>query len=173
MAPRGPKPRPTHLKVVEGNPGKRKLNTKEVQPRAIIPTPPAQLVGEAAEEWDRMAQTLFNLGILTEVDRAALAAYCEAYGRWADALDAQAAIRKRDPENPSAGFVITTSTGNMIQHPLVGIVRRAGADMVRYAAEFGMTPSARVRLGSPDPSGEDPGDKFGDTLWKAPGGARK
>jgi P27 family predicted phage terminase small subunit len=42
-----------------------------------------------------------------------------------------------------------TTKGNLIQNPLVGIANKAMADMVRYAAEFGMTPSARTRLGTP------------------------
>jgi hypothetical protein len=44
----------------------------------------------------------------------------------------------------TGGLMIKTSNGNAIQNPLVGTANKAAADMVRYAAEFGMTPSARV-----------------------------
>jgi P27 family predicted phage terminase small subunit len=52
--------------------------------------------------------------------------------------------------------VITTDKGNKIQNPLVGIARRAQADMVRYASEFGMTPSARSRVHADKQAKEDP-----------------
>ena len=42
--------------------------------------------------------------------------------------------------------MIKTSNGNAIQNPLIGTADKADSDMVRYAAEFGMTPSARVPL---------------------------
>ena len=38
-----------------------------------------------AGEWHRLAGTLYDMGVLTMVDRAALAAYCQAYGRWVEA----------------------------------------------------------------------------------------
>lgn len=43
-------------------------------------------------------------------------------------------------------LVVWTGNGNLIQNPLVGVSRRAAADMLRFAAEFGMTPSARSRI---------------------------
>lgn len=36
-------------------------------------------------EWKRIAEALNRIGLLTQVDRAALAAYCQAYGRWMEA----------------------------------------------------------------------------------------
>lgn len=36
----GTKPKPTHLKLVTGNPGKRALNRKEAKAKAAIPAPP-------------------------------------------------------------------------------------------------------------------------------------
>ena len=53
-------------------------------------------------------------------------------------------MRERDPN--AAGLLVKTTGDNIIQNPLVGIANKAMSDMVRYAAEFGMTPSARVRL---------------------------
>ncbi len=32
-------------------------------------------------EWKRLAQEMHRLGIISQLDRAALAAYCQAYGR--------------------------------------------------------------------------------------------
>lgn len=133
---RGRKPKPTHLKLVTGNPGRRKLNEREPKPELLRPMPPEHLSDEAKVEWGRVIDELFAIGLVTKLDRAALAAYCQAYGRWAQAEKALAA----------ADLVVETSNGNAVQNVLVGIANKAMADMVRYAAEFGMTPSARSRI---------------------------
>ena len=83
-------------------------------------------------------------GILSALDRGALAAYAQAYGRWVAAERALRVMAARDAV--TAGLVIRTQGGNAIQNPLVGTANKAMADMVRYAAEFGLTPSARSRV---------------------------
>jgi phage terminase small subunit len=71
---RGRKPKPTILKIVAGNPGKRHLNTREPKPQVRIPTCAAHLCPPAKAEWKRLAHQLL-MGIITDLDRAGLAAY--------------------------------------------------------------------------------------------------
>ena len=85
MATRGRKPKPTALKELEGNPGKRPLNTHEPQPEKKAPSCPKWLEPEARKEWRRLAPYMERIGILTEADRTAFASYCQAYARWKDA----------------------------------------------------------------------------------------
>jgi P27 family predicted phage terminase small subunit len=85
VAQRGRKPKPTAIKVLEGNPGKRSLNTAEPKPVKKAPRCPAWLEDEAKKEWKRMSKQLEQLGILTEIDMAAFAGYCQAYARWKEA----------------------------------------------------------------------------------------
>ena len=141
---RGRKPTPTHLKLVRGNPGKRRLNAAEPVPERVLPSPPPELSADARTEWDRVAGELHRIGVLSGIDRAALAAYCQAYGRWVVAERAIAKMAERDPL--TEGLMIKTTNGNAVQNPLVGTANKAMADLVRYAAEFGMTPSARSRI---------------------------
>ena len=70
MAQRGRKPKPTAVKVLEGNPGKRSLNTAEPKPEKKAPRCPSWLEDEAKKEWKRMSKQLEQLGILTEIDMA-------------------------------------------------------------------------------------------------------
>lgn len=140
----GRKPTPTALKLVKGNPGKRALPKAEAVVALSEPTPPAFLCDDAKVEWGRVCSALYSAGLMTELDRAALAAYCAAYGRWAQAERAINRMAAKDELN--AALMIKTTSGNAIQNPLVGIANKAKADMVRYAAEFGMTPSARSRV---------------------------
>jgi P27 family predicted phage terminase small subunit len=151
---RGRKPSPTHLKLVKGNPGKRALNGSEPVPEALLPSPPAELCEDARIEWERVSVELHRIGVLTAIDRAALAAYCQAYGRW---IVAERAIRKMaERDSLTAGLMIKTTNGNAVQNPLVGTANKAMADLVRYAAEFGMTPSARSRIHGEVTNGEKP-----------------
>lgn len=124
-----------------------------------MPEPPRHLSDEAKEEWTRVVESLFNCGILTDLDRAALAAYCQAYGRWVQAEDALARFAAKDAA--TRGIMMKTQSGNAIQNPLVGAANKAMSDMVRYAAEFGMTPSSRTRIkAEADGKKDDPEARF-------------
>jgi phage terminase small subunit len=88
MSAFGRPPKPTRIKVLTGNPGKRPLNYDEPRLELMIPECPAALGPTAKEEWDRLAGELDKLRILTALDRSALAAYCNAYGLWVEAVEA-------------------------------------------------------------------------------------
>ncbi len=76
---RGRKPKPTKLKVLTGNPGKRPLNHNEPRPEPAVPDCPPELSGAAQCEWNRLVGELSKLNLRTHLDRTALAAYCNAY----------------------------------------------------------------------------------------------
>ena len=150
----GRKPKPTALRLIEGNPGKRALNKKEAKLDLAEPTPPEFLNTDAKVEWGRVVGTLFRAGLMTELDRGVLAAYCQAYGRWAQSERALARMADKDEHNKA--LMVKTTNGNAIQNPLVGTANKAKADMVRYALEFGMSPSARSKVSAtPDDHKED------------------
>jgi len=166
MAPRGRPPKPAHLKLVEGNPGKGRIG-KEPKPRSVIPTPPDDLGGLAKEEWRRIAPELQAMGLLHDCDRSTLVSYCQAWERWYIAYRLLTKLREEDPE--TGGLIITTSTGNVIQHPAVGIANKAAKEMLGFASELGLTPVARARLGIADAKGKGGAgrqSKFGDTIWQ-------
>lgn len=140
----GPKPKPTALKILNGNPGRRPLPANEAQLEITKPEPPDHLAPEAVLEWNRLVEALYKSGLMTDADVGALASYCSAYGRWVQAERQLNEAAKADPE--TGGLVIRTSNGNVIQNPLVGIANKAHNDVMRYAAEFGMTPASRTRV---------------------------
>ncbi|HFH7680582.1 TPA: phage terminase small subunit P27 family, partial [Streptococcus agalactiae] len=67
MAVRGRKPKPTNLKILEGNSGKRPLPINEVKPKQKAPRCPQWLEDDAKKEWKRMGKILEQMGILTEM----------------------------------------------------------------------------------------------------------
>ena len=60
MAKRGRKPKPTALKKLEGNPGKRPLNELEPMPQVTMLRCPNWLEPEAKKEWRRLAPVLIG-----------------------------------------------------------------------------------------------------------------
>lgn len=149
---RGRKPKPTQLKVVTGNPGGRPLNQFEITPpMSKSPLkPPAHLLPEGKAEWRRLAPTLTLLGVLSDFDSSPFAAYCQAYARWIHAERLLAKLAEQDPAGMGA-MLIKTRGGGVTPNPLIWVARNAANDMVRYAAEFGFTPSARSRIQFPAP----------------------
>ena len=149
---RGTRPTPTALKLLKGNPGKRPLNRHEPAPaprRSLVP--PRFLQGVARLEWRRLAPKLARLGLLSEIDDAALAQYCELWARW---REAETALREH-------GMVITGNKGTPVLSPYVAIANRALSQMRALLVEFGMTPSARTRVKTdPGPQPSDPFAKF-------------
>lgn len=144
---RGRKPKPSHLRVIEGNPGKRAINSQEPKPpvsRGL--TAPAHLSVDGKREWKRISRSLELLGLLADIDREALAAYCGAHGVLVAAERALKAYARTDEGKKHGPMLVATPGGALIQHPLVGVARRARLDLVKFAAEFGMTPSARSRV---------------------------
>lgn len=150
---KGRKPKPTAQKRLEGNPGKRPLNDAEPQFAAADTAAPDFLDDTGKAEWARLVPMLIANRMLTEGDRTALAAYCNAYSRWrkAEAIVAQ-----------SASMVFKTPTGYVQQIPHIGIANRYLDTMIKLAAEFGFTPAARSRLhiGDPKAGTGDAHDKF-------------
>jgi P27 family predicted phage terminase small subunit len=147
------------LKLVTETLRATRANKAEAMPEAGIPDPPPELSAVAKVEWLEVSKKLNAAGLLTTIDRAALAAYCQAFGRWVQAERVLAEMAARDPE--TAGLMIETTNGNLVQNPMVGTANTAMRDMMRYAVEFGMTPSARSRVRANQlATQKDPAEQF-------------
>jgi len=146
-----PRPVPTTLRVLRGNPGSKPLLKNEMHPRLpdLVPDPPRQLTGLAAEEWRRIVPELYHIKVLTVVDIKPLAAYCQAYKTWCEAVE----LMNELGGTFMKGYVLESKSGTVVKNPLHGVARDAAREMVRYAIEFGFTPAARTRIAA-GPSGE-------------------
>lgn len=166
MGKRGPKPKPTRAKELAGNPGKRPLNDREPRPERGAPTCPGWLSKEARAEWRRVCPELDRLGLLCrKVDRAALAAYCQAYAEleYATALlNTEGRIVKEPITSTSRVTGETSVVGQRLKaHPAVKLQRDAFARVKSFLSEFGLTPASRVNLRTPDaPIQDDPFEKL-------------
>ena len=127
---------PTATKKLQGTYRPDRDGGSDARLRSNTPTCPAWLDKDAKAEWRRIANELHDAGLLKFVDRAALAAYCQAWARW---MQAELLVQK-------IGLVVKTTNGNIIPSPAVGIANVAMRDMIKALREFGMTPSSRARL---------------------------
>lgn len=136
MGQRGPQPKPTHLRVLEGETRPSRLNAAEPQPLNRAARPPEWLSDAGRVEWDRVLPELRAMGAGRESDAPALAAYCEAVARLAAASQLVA----------RGGMLLRGREGNMVKNPAVSMASAASADVRYWAREFGLTPAARQPL---------------------------
>jgi P27 family predicted phage terminase small subunit len=136
MGLRGPAPKPTALKLLEGRPVSKKKKRQEKRISSKAPDCPEWLNDYAKAEWARLAPELERLGLLTEADMAAFACYCQAC---ADLRTASEVLKKE-------GRIITTPKGYKMPRPEVAMANRAMKVIREFSVQFGLTPSARSRV---------------------------
>lgn len=155
MGLRGPPPKPTALRKLDGNPSGRPLNPYEPKPR-ILPSyePPAELSQDGRRVWDALTKELVPLGLLTTIDLEPFYRYvkfvCE-YREMDDKIKGVYVISIKD-ENGKVKY--------MMANPYVSMRNQLALQLSRLEAQFGMTPSARARMiglvrGDTPPAGDD------------------
>ena len=117
MGRRGPAPKPTMLKILDGNPGKRPISKREPKPTTGIPSMPSILRREAKAEWKRLVAEMPD-EMLTLVDRAGLTLACVWWS------------------------ICCTNVKTLDQEAL----EKSTNQWLKLAREFGLTPSARTRI---------------------------
>jgi P27 family predicted phage terminase small subunit len=143
---------PTAIHVLQGGRKKshRPLPKNEPKPPPVIPGCPKHLDKEAKDEWERMSKELLPLGLLTSIDKAIFASYCQAWSTWVEATE-----RVRDE-----GLVIKASTGTLIFNPYLSIENKANEQMLKALVEIGMSPASRGRVKVPEKPKKDEADEF-------------
>lgn len=164
MGQRGPAPKPTALRVLQGNPGKVPLNPSEPQPSVAAPNLPAPtwLSKEAKEVWLRLRP---DLPWLTVADVDVLAAYCATFVRWRDAEDFLEAnglsfvVRGKAKKGKSGEIKFVQ------QWPQVNIAKQALQMMCKLGGELGLSPASRTRIRLEEPKGQSPKDKQAERMF--------
>lgn len=142
----GPAPKPTALKLIEGNRGKRKLNKQEPDPAYLIDlTPPDWLKPAARAVWDEMAPMASRAKLLTEVDVQAFAMGCVALAEFRKAsarVDSDGAIKSKKALDEEGNVV---DAGEHL-NPWAGAQSMYFKQAMTLFTQFGMTPAARTRI---------------------------
>lgn len=140
----GPKPKPTALKLLAGNPGRRPINREEPKPRNPL-APPADLSAAVRAEWDRLVAEA-PPGLLTQCDLGIVKGYCVAMVARDEAL-------KHVEEE---GYVVRSPHSRFpIQSPWLAILNKQTELIMRLADHLGMSPAARTRIRTQAPASDD------------------
>lgn len=156
MGRRGPKPLPTNLKILRGNPGCRPLNADEPQPPTDGIAMPPHLGEVAAARWRELLPMLQATRVMTRADVEALARYCDTWEWW---LAVRVKLKKEGDTYP-----ILNDGGEIkyiAQRPEVSIAHKLAGQLRQLESDFGLSPAARASLKvEPDAKAESAIDKF-------------
>jgi len=150
---RGRKPKPTHLRLVTGNAGRRPLNGAEPKPAGNLVDAPDHLSPDQVEAW-RYAIECAPRGLLKRLDRDMLAI-------WVVASDLhRQAVKKVN----ALGILVKVGKDEdqllPRRNPYLEVVNVQAGIMMKVAAELGFTPSSRSRIIAPPEDPEVPADAF-------------
>lgn len=137
---RGRKPKPTALKKLHGNPGKRALPKNEPVATGTLHDPPAHLTEDQREAW-RYVMQWAPPGVLARIDKGILTAWVVAETIHAEATRRQAA---------TGGLVYKPKGSEIfVPSPYLAIINAQAKLMAKLASELGFSPASRPRIRAP------------------------
>jgi len=132
-----PRPTPTALKILRGNPGKRPLNRREPTPDALDVAIPNELTDPVARaEWTRAIVPAIKIGIVTIADRTLAIAHCELWATWRSQLADAAA----------GTHVVRLGKGYRQPNPVRGMANKTLQLLMRVDDQLGFSPTSRSRV---------------------------
>ena len=147
------RPKPTHLKIVEGTQRKDRANPSEPQPDLGTPIPPAWLSDEAKVQWGRFSVWLEQMGVLTLADGPALERLVSVY---LEVHELEVLIR----EQGRVVEMLSTQKEKVLKaNPAVAMLNSADSRLRQMLIEFGLTPAARTKVHTVKRGGSDKPEK--------------
>jgi len=147
MGKRGPKPAPTHLKVLRGA-EERHINRDEPLPSDEGAVVAPEMSEGARVIWDELAPDLADKGCLTPWDVHTFTTFCEAVATYRDCR----LLMGKD-------YTAQGAAGGVIKSPYWQIMRDCVETMAKIGGRFGLTPGDRAALRVE--RGRDDGPKVG------------
>jgi len=149
MGKRGPPPKPTALRILEGNPSRRDLPEGEPKPTGKAECP-AWLPTNAKQIWAATAPRCEAMGVLSSADTDQFASYCVAVATARDmAVDCEA-----------NGLVEDTARGRQ-KRPEAMLMMDAQRLAMQLGSRFGLTPSDRTKINIDKTNDSNPFAKLG------------
>jgi P27 family predicted phage terminase small subunit len=147
MKTRGPAPKPTQIKVLQGTYRPDRAPAGEVFPEPPDDlSPPDWLSQPARDKWSELAPTLVGQGLLTVCDLDTLALYCGTFARW----------REAEETLEREGSTTTAQSGYKQISPHYTIARNSLAELRALGDRLGLNASARSRISTrPETKKED------------------
>lgn len=135
---RGRKPKPTGLRLIEGNREHRTIHAElEPKPAAVKPPCPKILTGQARKHWRYLVKQLEAMSILGQSDQGTIMSAAIAFGQAYDLQEQVKGItdkKKKTPEDIKS------------QMGILRALRQTLRDLVTFEAHLGLNPTARTRI---------------------------
>lgn len=129
---RGRPPQPTQMHKLRGSYRADRHGSNEPKVEPSLPDPPGWLSESGQRCFTDLGRKLYGLGVMGSPHALSLALLADAFGRYCELRD----------QVHEAGYTVTTSNGNVVQHPLVGAMNKAWEQTMKGLREFGLTPAA-------------------------------
>lgn len=151
MGLRGPQPKPSEIRLLEGVKTSRVKST-EPKPKKVssIPQPPDWMCDTAKKYWIRAVDVLSEMRVLTEADLILLERYCDFLADWKHCRDFLKEkgqiwypIYEGDEIDPATGRRVIKY---LAEFPHVSKKLKASEHLLRIEMHFGMTPASRARI---------------------------
>lgn len=145
MGRRGPAPKPTALRLVDGNAAHRPLPANEPVPeRGPLVMPPAVAADKgAAAEWNRIVPMMERCGLVRALDSGMVALWCLTWSQFSAAAAWCTEKGTYYPVKNRHGDVV-----RVVEWPQTKQFRNLQDILIRLSRELGMSPSARSRVQS-------------------------
>jgi P27 family predicted phage terminase small subunit len=151
---KGRKPKPAELRVLQGNPGHRKI--PDVPKSAPVDgkfPPPEWMDAEAKKEWRKIVKAYESVKMITETDLQLLTAWCTAVSQF---ISAHKELKKAERKKTK-----TLEDYKLIRLCQISI-NEARAALLAISSRFGFSPVDRMKLALPPdkPDEEKDFEKF-------------
>lgn len=168
MGLRGPPPKPTAVRIREGNRGHATFNPNEPSYTAGIPERPILSAG-ARKLWDSLVGELASSGVLRLVDAGALAQLCEdsamletlRKGLATQVREIEKAAKEKKKPLPGGALIALARTNE--GRRVLAAMREIAGQIIVQRREFGLTPASSTRINAAG----GPGGLAGDPLERA------
>ena len=167
VMPGGRPRKPTAIKKLQGNPGKRALSANEPQPLVELPRVPESLSKIARDEWARVAEILYRVRVLTNADLAILRGYCVNFA-WA--FEAEQRVMEEGTTIEEVRGTAENPYTIKKENPTFSVAQKAFKQMLEFARELGLTPASRTKIQSAPEDTRKPLEKLRNKLVSIKGG---
>lgn len=139
MGARGPRPKPTNLRILHGD-RKDRINVDEPPAPDGVARCPDGVSEQVRAVWDYTVAQLEAMSCASPADRDSLLCYCEAVvtHRQASAILARSNILIRRADSDI-----------LMRNPALSVQRDAALLIGKFAQHFGLSPSARSEIRNP------------------------
>jgi phage terminase small subunit len=166
---RGPAPKPTRIRILEGNRARRPLPANEPQYAPAVPRRPSGMSAGARKIWNTLVREMAESGVLRTVDALALMQLCEDQAmldtlrKGLDEMTREISAKAKEKKMDLPGGALIQLSRTIEGRRTLATIRELSGQIIVQRREFGLTPASNGRV----QTAGGPGSGFMDPLEQA------